>query len=216
MPGYAENYAETRQEQKYQPHLDPEGYQDTDLSAFPDDNRINMTNDVLFRALLQENNHVLKALVCDLLHLDADSTEAVLQSSAASGRSDDFMPDSLRVSIFEVGKHTADVNIQIVNDSSQEERSTLRAALASGALLIDSGQQQDTIPLVQVNIMNAEPRAPIPLFYFTASFRCEQTHAVFTDKFHVVDLVLSRADQATETDKKYRLDVWARLFKAAT
>ncbi len=31
--------------------------------------QIPMTNDYLFRALLQKNNHVLKGLICALLHL---------------------------------------------------------------------------------------------------------------------------------------------------
>ncbi|MBO6208030.1 MAG: hypothetical protein J6O73_13965, partial [Lachnospiraceae bacterium] len=34
--------------------------------------RIRMTNDYLFKALMQRNERVLKALVCALLHLKAE------------------------------------------------------------------------------------------------------------------------------------------------
>ena len=33
---------------------------------------IPLTNDYLFRALLQKNEHVLKGLICSLLHLQPD------------------------------------------------------------------------------------------------------------------------------------------------
>ena len=38
---------------------------------------IPMTNDYLFRALLQRNNKVLKALICSLLHLKISDVESV-------------------------------------------------------------------------------------------------------------------------------------------
>ena len=38
---------------------------------------IPMTNDYLFRALLQRNNKVLKALICSLLHLNISDVESV-------------------------------------------------------------------------------------------------------------------------------------------
>ena len=39
--------------------------------------QIPMTNDYLFRALLQKNNHVLKGLICSLLHLKLDAVISV-------------------------------------------------------------------------------------------------------------------------------------------
>ena len=36
-----------------------------------------MTNDYLFRALLQKNNYVLKGLLCSLLHLNASEVASV-------------------------------------------------------------------------------------------------------------------------------------------
>lgn len=38
---------------------------------------IPLTNDYLFRALLQKNNHVLKGLICSLLHLSPGDVSSV-------------------------------------------------------------------------------------------------------------------------------------------
>lgn len=39
---------------------------------------IPMTNDYLFRALLQRNNHVLKGLICSLLNLSSSEVKSVI------------------------------------------------------------------------------------------------------------------------------------------
>ena len=49
-----------------------------DLSQFTGDLPIHMTNDYFFRAVMQVNNRVLKALVCSLLHLDETDVREVL------------------------------------------------------------------------------------------------------------------------------------------
>ena len=36
-----------------------------------------MTNDYMFRTVLQRNNYVLKGLICSLLHLDPDEVTSV-------------------------------------------------------------------------------------------------------------------------------------------
>ena len=48
-----------------------------DLSAAAGPVIIRMTNDYLFRALLQRSNRVLKSLICSLLHLTADEISSV-------------------------------------------------------------------------------------------------------------------------------------------
>ncbi len=39
--------------------------------------RFNMTNDYMFKEVLQENNHVLKSLIADLLHLTMGGVKSV-------------------------------------------------------------------------------------------------------------------------------------------
>ena len=52
--------------------------------------KIPMTNDYLFRALLQENNYVLKGLICSLLHLaPSDIDSVVITNPVELGRAPD-------------------------------------------------------------------------------------------------------------------------------
>lgn len=41
-------------------------------------------------------------------------------------------------------------------------------------------------------------------------------HSVYSDKFVLSMVDLTQVDLATEEDKKYQIDYWARLFKATT
>lgn len=43
-----------------------------------------------------------------------------------------------------------------------------------------------------------------------------KNHSVYSDKFVLSMVDLTQVDLATEEDKKYQIDYWARLFKATT
>ena len=55
-----------------------------------------------------------------------------------------------------------------------------------------------------------------PEFFATYQLRNNKNNRLYTGKFsiHVIDL--TRIDLATEEDKHYEIDRWAKLFKAAT
>jgi hypothetical protein len=101
---------------------------------------IPLTNDYLFRALLQRNNKVLKGLICSLLHLSPESVESV--------------------------------EIILFPDA--------------------------------------------PEFYATNMLMNVRNHKIYSGKFRLNVLDLTRTDLATYKDKKYHIDYWASLFKAAT
>lgn len=97
-----------------------------------------LTNDYMFRALLQKNEKVLKALICSLLHLENnDSITAEITNPIILGESTNYM----------------------------------------------------------MNMKN---------------------HKIYSDKFCIHVLSLNQIHLATEEDKAYGIDYWARLFKAST
>lgn len=53
-------------------------WEDIDWDSIHGPIDIPMTNDYLFRALLQRNNKVLKALICSLLHLEVSDVQSVV------------------------------------------------------------------------------------------------------------------------------------------
>ena len=83
-----------------------------------------MTNDYLFRALLQRNNKVLKALICSLLHLNISDVESVrITNPIEMGKAitaKEFILD-IRV---ELNKNTIiNLEMQVINEGNWPERS---------------------------------------------------------------------------------------------
>ena len=58
-------------------YVQPDIYAAIDLSHFDGELPFHLTNDYFFRTVMQENNHVLKTLVCALLHLEESRVHEV-------------------------------------------------------------------------------------------------------------------------------------------
>ena len=55
-----------------------------------------------------------------------------------------------------------------------------------------------------------------PEFYASNMIMNEKTYRIYSDKFALNVLDLSKVELATDEDKEWKLDYWARLFKATT
>ena len=201
----------------YTPYLSSEFYEKIDLSALPDNGVIKMTNDYLFRALLQENNHVLKSLVCALLHLDENVVSKVeIKNPILLGKSITRKEFILDVKVMVDDKQIADIELQVVNYGNWEERSL--SYLSRAFDNVNRGRDySEAIPVTQIGILDYTPKPELPLFYYSNAFRCNlNPEVVYSSKMQIAVLDLTRISQATETDKAYHLDKWAQLFKATT
>ena len=54
------------------------------------------------------------------------------------------------------------------------------------------------------------------MLYYEYQFLNVKNHTLYSDKWRISVLDLSRIDLATEEDRQYQLDYWAALFKAKT
>lgn len=85
---------------------------------------IPMTNDYLFRALLQQNNRVLKALICALLHLNPESVRVVsVENPIELGKSYGEKDLILDVKALLDENIIINLEMQVVNEHNWEERS---------------------------------------------------------------------------------------------
>lgn len=71
-------------------------------------------------------------------------------------------------------------------------------------------------PIIHISFLDYTLFKDSPEFYSTYKLINVKNHQIYSDKFTLSVLNLSRIDLATEEDKKYQIDYWARLFKAAT
>lgn len=174
-----------------------------------------LTNDFIFRALLQRNKPVLIALICALLHLPTEGVDAAIMNPIELGATfsnKDFILD-IRVKLS--NGHLIDLEMQIANEENWPERSISYAARSFDNL--NKGDDYiDVMPVHSIGFLDFTLFQDAPEFYATYQLKNVKTGYLYSGKFsiHVVDL--SRIELATEEDKTYGIDSWARLFKATT
>ena len=175
-----------------------------------------MTNDYLFRALLQRNNHVLKGLICALLHMkEADISSVIITNPIRLGDSIDNKTFVLDINVVLNQHHIINLEMQVINLNNWQDRSL--SYLARNFDHLKKGEDyQLTHPVIQIGLLDYTLFPEYPEFYSTYQFLNVKNHTLYSDKLRISVLDLSRIDLATEEDRQYQLDHWAALFKAKT
>ena len=176
----------------------------------------NMTNDYMFRALFQKNNNALKGLLSSLLHmlpeeiLSVEITNPIIIGEAIQDK-------EFRLDIKAVLNNYQQINLemQVVNRYDWPERSI--GDLSRMYNNLQKGDQYiNTKPAIHIGILNFSPFADQPIFYSRNLLMDIVQHRIYSSKFAVNVLDLSHIELATEEDKEWNLDFWAKLFKAKT
>lgn len=71
-------------------------------------------------------------------------------------------------------------------------------------------------PVIHISFLDYTLFKDSPEFYATYKLINVKNHEIYSDNFTLSVVNLSRTDLATEEDKKYQIDHWAKLFKATT
>ena len=174
------------------------------------------TNDYMFRAILQKDKQVLKALVSALLHLEKDSVKEVTITNpielGAAISDKDFILD-IRINLD--GEKLIDLEMQVTNQYNWPERSISYAARSFDHL--NSGQDYSEVLTVHsIGFLNYTLFPEAPEFFATYELRNRKSGKLYSSKFSIHVLDLTKIDLASEEYKKYGIDRWARLFMAKT
>ena len=174
------------------------------------------TNDYMFRAILQKDKQVLKALIAALLHLKKESihdvaiTNPIELGAAISDK--DFILD-IRVNLN--NKLLIDLEMLMSNEYNWSERSISYAARSFDQL--NSGEEyKEVLPVHSIGFLNFTLFEDQPEFFATYELRNKKTGHLYSSKFSIHVLDLTRIDLATAEDQNYEIDRWAKLFKAKT
>ena len=175
-----------------------------------------MTNDYLFRALLQRNNLVLKGLICALLHMEeADISSVIITNPIRLGDSIDNKTFVLDINVIMNQYHIINLEMQVINLNNWQDRSL--SYLARNFDHLKKGEDYAlTHPVIQIGLLDYTLFPDHTEFYSTYQFLNVKNHTLYSDKLRISVLDLSRIDLATEEDRQYQLDYWAALFKAKT
>ena len=176
----------------------------------------NMTNNYMFRYILQKNEKVLKGLICSLLHLKPEQIQKVEiknpinLSGDVSGK--EFILD---INVMLNDNTLINLEMQVANEYNWPERSLSYLCRSYDQLY--SGQNYiDVLPVIHIGFLDFTLHPKEPEFYATYKILNVKNHLVYSDKFILSVVNLNQIELATKEDKAYNIDYWARIFKAKT
>lgn len=177
---------------------------------------IRMTNDYLFRALLQRNNIVLKALIASLLHLNIQNITSVkITNPIELGDAVDDKNFILDIKVELNENAVINLEMQVINEGDWAERSLCYLCRAFDNL--NQGEKYKNVkPAFQIGLLDFSLFENQKEFYSTYHMRNDKTHELYSDKLTLSVLNLTQINLATPEDKHYNIDYWAKLFKATT
>lgn len=176
----------------------------------------NMTNDYMFRAVLQESNQALRGLICSLLHLaESEVTSVEITNPIILGETVDAKEFRLDIHLLLNDNTLINLEMQITNHLNWPSRSIMYLCRSYDQL--NRGQEyRDARPAIHIGFLDYTLFPKHPEFYAGYKLINMKNYQVYSDNLTLYVTDLSRIDLATEEDKQYHIDSWARLFKATT
>jgi predicted transposase/invertase (TIGR01784 family) len=175
-----------------------------------------MTNDYMFKIVLESNLNILKALICALLHLEeTDAITVHVENPITPGASIGSKGFVLDIKVLLNGKTIINLEMQLTDLGNWVDRS-LDYLCRSYDNLLKGHDYSETLEAVHIGFLNFTPFEDKPEFYATYKMMNVKNSNVYSDKFTLGVVDLNKIELATEEDKAYGIDKWAKLFKATT
>ena len=175
-----------------------------------------LTNDCMFQAVMRANKKVLKGFLCSLLHLHSNEvkTITILNPFELS----EMVRDKIFILDIKILLNNAmviNIELQVRGQEFWNDRS-LSYLCRTFDNLKKGESYSDVRPAYHIGILNFTPFPEHPEFYASNKKMNVKKHYIYNDKFTLNVLDLNQIKLATDEDKKWKLDLWARLFKAKT
>lgn len=175
-----------------------------------------MTNDYMFRAVLQSNNKVLKGLICSLLHFSEEEIFSVeITNPIILGEAVKKKEFRLDINVILNNRTLLNLEMQIANRLNWKNRSVMYLCRSFDQL--NHGQDYALAkPVIHIGFLNYSLFPDCPEFYASYKLINIKNHRKYSDNLTLNVLDLSHIELATEEDKLYHIHKWAMLFKATT
>ena len=176
----------------------------------------NMTNNYMFRYILQENKKVLKGLIGAVLHLKPSEIQSVeIQNPINLSEDVEGKEFILDIRVMLNDNKLINLEMQLNNKYDWPERS-LSYLCRNYDQLYRGQEYREVMPVYHIGFLDFTLFPDKPEFYATYKMMNVKNHHLYSDKLTVGVVDLNRTDLATDEDKIYKIDYWARLFKAKT
>lgn len=175
-----------------------------------------LTNDYMFRAVLQENNSVLKHLIAALFDIPyEDISSCVILNPIVLGESFQAKTVIMDIRILLNNARLINLEMQIGSLVFWANRSLLYLCRLFSNL--GKGSDYDQIlPSVHIGILPRSPFAEINEFYSEYLMMNRKNLHVFTRNFSLRMLCLNQLENVSEDVRNSDLYLWAKMFSATT
>ena len=176
----------------------------------------NMTNDYMFHYILQKNEKVLRGLIASLLHLEPRQIKTV-EITNPINLNDNIVDKEfiLDISILMNDNTQIGLEMQVVDEGNWTDRS-LSYLCRSFDQLYRGQKYDEALPVIHIGFLDFTLFPEAPEFYATNMLMNLKNHKIFSSKFKLSVVDLKHIELATDEDKAFQIDYWARLFKAKT
>lgn len=178
--------------------------------------RYNMTNDYMFRAVLQKNNKVLKGLICSLLHLEEQAIISVtITNPIILGEVMEDKEFRLDINVILNNNTYINLEMQIANKLNWLNRSI--SYLCRSFDQLHHGQDySEAKAVIHIGFLDYTLFQEYPEFYAVYKFMNVKNQHIYSDNLTLCVVDLTQINLATAEDRAYHIDYWAALFKATT
>jgi len=194
-----------------QVHTKPTSWRDaTGPINFP------MTNDLMFHLVLQKNEDILRGLISALLHIPIDEITSTHIENPI--HLNDYLASKLFVFDVKVTINNArvlDLEMQVTNENNWTNRS-LSYLCRNFDSLARGTDYNNVMPVIHIGILDFDLFPDHPEFYSTYKLTNQKNSLIYNDNFTMAVLSLNQISAATDEDRRWQIDSWAKVFKAKT
>ena len=178
--------------------------------------KYNMTNDYMFRMVLQRDKNTLINLISSVLDLPISVIEDVkIENAIEPGKAINDKEYQLDILVLLNGNTYINLEMQVLNYDNWTNRSL--AYLCRRFDNAARGKDYNTIkPVYHVGFLDFTLFKEHPEFFAKYQVRNAKDGYLYTDNFNLYVIELNHTNMATDNDKRLGIDTWAKLFKATT
>jgi predicted transposase/invertase (TIGR01784 family) len=175
----------------------------------------NMTNDYMFRAVLQKNKKVLRGLVGAILGVAPSQVSVEISNPIELGESIDNKDFVLDIKVLVNEKLRLNLEMQVLLKPFWNDRS-LSYLCRTFDEDLEKGETYEVAPAIQVCFIDFSLHKDSPEFFATYMLQNVRNNKIYSDNFKIHVVELKQIELATDEDKARGIDKWAELFKART
>ena len=173
-----------------------------------------MTSDILFKVLMQSSKNVLKGIVCSYLDLVPETIKSIDISNPISLK-EDIAAKEMILDIKAILNDETIINLemQVINFNDWTERSLSYLCRCFDNLGSGHGYLH-VKSAVHIGFLYYTLFPDHPEFYATYRMINERTGQLYSSKFRISVVDLTKRNLATEEDIAHHRDLWAAFFKS--